>query len=114
MQLSALVALVQAEPTRGETGVVAQPAPVYAPAGQSGQPPPTHQQVEQAVGQIKAFLDSSSASVEFSLQEDSGRVVIRIVDEQTQELIRQIPSEEVLTIAQALGRIQGLLVSEKA
>jgi flagellar protein FlaG len=104
---------MHAEVTRGDTGVAAaQPPAVPAPAAPAVQA--SSQEVAQAVGQITAFLQSSSASVEFSMEEQSGRVVIRIVDEQTRQLIRQIPSEDLLTIARALDRVQGLLVSTKA
>lgn len=49
-------------------------------------------------------------SVQFELSEYEGRIVTRIVDRESQELIRQIPSEEVLRIAETLEQRQGRLV----
>jgi len=40
--------------------------------------------------------------------------VVKIVDAQTQEVIRQMPSEEAIKIASALGKIQGLLFNGQA
>ncbi|WP_280539357.1 flagellar protein FlaG [Chromohalobacter sp. 11-W] len=49
-------------------------------------------------------------NVQFELSEYEGRIVTRIVDRDSQELIRQIPSEEVLRIAETLEQRQGRLV----
>lgn len=55
-----------------------------------------------------------SYGVEFYLQEHGSRVVTRIVDRDSGEVIRQIPSEEVLRIAESLERLQGRLIQLEA
>lgn len=50
--------------------------------------------------------------VQFDISEDSGRTLIRLVDRDTGELIRQIPPEEALNAAQRLDEIKGLLLRE--
>lgn len=55
-----------------------------------------------------------SSDLKFTVDESSGVSVVKVVDRATQELIRQIPSEEMLTIAKALDRLQGLLVRQQA
>jgi flagellar protein FlaG len=45
---------------------------------------------------------------------DSGRVVVKIIDSATQEVVRQIPMEEMLALAKALDKFQGLLLQTKA
>ena len=45
---------------------------------------------------------------------DTDRLVVKVVARLSGELIRQIPSEEVLRIAKLLGRVHGTLVSESA
>ncbi len=52
--------------------------------------------------------------VEFELSEATSRLVTRIVDRQSGELIRQIPSEEVLRIAERLDELQGRLIHLEA
>ena len=67
--------------------------------------------IQAAVAQIKKYLQYSPATLEFSVDEASGRVLLRIMDAETKQLIRQIPPDEVLAIARALGRFQqGLLL----
>ncbi|UWN48866.1 hypothetical protein ASALC70_01056 [Alcanivorax sp. ALC70] len=50
--------------------------------------------------------------VQFDISDDSGRTLIRLVDRDTGELIRQIPPEEALNAAQRLDEIKGLLLSD--
>jgi flagellar protein FlaG len=40
--------------------------------------------------------------------------VVSVVDSNTHEVIRQMPSEETLAIARAISRLSGLLLDEKA
>lgn len=55
-----------------------------------------------------------SGNLEFSMDDQTGKTIIKVVDTATNELIRQIPSEEMLEIARALDRLQGILVRQKA
>lgn len=56
-------------------------------------------QLEVAVAQINEYVQNNQRTLEFSVDEESGRDVVRVLDRQTDEVIRQIPSEEVLAIA---------------
>jgi len=79
------------------------------------QPPPSAEAARQAAAQINAFLKTSSAaSVEFTVDGKSDQVIVRIVDTATNQLIRQIPSEQALAISQALDGISGMLLRQKA
>jgi len=40
--------------------------------------------------------------------------VVRVLDDATKEVIRQIPSEEALEIAKALDKLQGVLLRQEA
>lgn len=59
------------------------------------------------------FVETMNNSLQFSIDDDSGRTVVKVVDKQTDEVLRQIPSEEMLDIARALGKLKGLLVEQK-
>lgn len=72
------------------------------------------QQVEAAVKAVKDFIQPMASNLAFEMDDDSGRTVIKITEASSGELIRQIPSEEMLEIAKALDRLQGLLVKQKA
>ncbi len=66
------------------------------------------ERVQQAVQTL------SSAGIQFTLDQDFERMVVQVVDTSTKEVIRQIPPKEMLEIAQALDKLQGLLVHQKA
>ncbi|GAB6043624.1 flagellar protein FlaG [Endothiovibrio diazotrophicus] len=53
-------------------------------------------------------------NLKFSVDDESGRMVIKVVDSQTDEVIRQIPKEEMLEIARSLEKAEGLLFRAKA
>lgn len=74
----------------------------------------TSEQVEVAVNQIQEFTQTLAQNLKFSIDEDTGKTVVKIVDIQTQEIIRQIPSEEAISIARTLGKIQGVLFNGQA
>jgi len=96
------------------------PAPVNqttvqtANAVQQAAPPPSMDQVKQAVDEINKSMQTLSRGLLFSVDTDSKRTVVKIVDQQTSEVIRQIPSEEALAISQSLEQSIGKLVQEQA
>jgi flagellar protein FlaG len=88
--------------------VVVQPS---APAASE----PSPQQVKQAVDSINRAVQPANSNLEFSIDPGTQRLVVKVVDTQTGDLIRQIPSKEVLAIAESIGQYQkGLLLSQKA
>jgi flagellar protein FlaG len=74
---------------------------------------PDKQQVADAVKNMNDFLQTVRRTLQFSLDEDSGRMVVQIKDAETNKVIRQIPSEEVLRIAEQMDKLKGLLLEEK-
>ncbi|MBW7930372.1 MAG: flagellar protein FlaG [Gammaproteobacteria bacterium] len=58
--------------------------------------------IEKVVEQINAYLRDSKREIEFYVDRDSGHTVMRITDA-SGEVVRQVPSEEVLRIATTLG-----------
>lgn len=70
--------------------------------------------VRQAVEQVNDALRRVSAGVEFSLDQGSGRVIVRVVDSETKEILRQIPSEQMLAISRAIDDLRGLLIKQEA
>jgi flagellar protein FlaG len=53
-------------------------------------------------------------NLNFSLEEASGRVVVKVVDAGSGDLIRQIPSEEALQLAESLSDVRSLLFKAEA
>ncbi|GGC99864.1 flagellar protein FlaG [Undibacterium terreum] len=82
-------------------------------------PAPTTAQVTQAVKSINDMLKSSfSQDLEFSFDSDADRAIVKVVDQKTKEVIRQMPSKEALEISKALddlqNKLQGVLIKQKA
>jgi flagellar protein FlaG len=74
----------------------------------------TAEQVEQMVKEVKQVVEQVAQNLRFSVDDSTGRTVITVTDASTKEIIRQIPSEEMLAVARALGRLQGLLLRREA
>lgn len=70
--------------------------------------------VEQAVKQMNQFIQTLNRDLQFSIDEDSGRTVVKVLDTETKEIIRQIPSEELLRMASYLTDGGGLLLKVQA
>jgi flagellar protein FlaG len=85
-----------------------------APVQSVPRPQPAQEQLQQALEKLKQSVPTKSSALQFSLDESSGQTIARVVDSETGELIRQIPSKELLEIAQAIDKMQGMLLKQKA
>lgn len=65
-------------------------------------------QIEQAVTEINEYVQSIQRDLHFSVDEDSGTTIIRVRDKESGELIRQIPEDIFLNLAQNLKDNQTL------
>ena len=83
------------------------------PAGTAAKAPVNPDQLKQSVDQINKFLKSNS-EVLFSIDEASGFSVVKVVDTETNKVLRQFPSEQALEIGKNLKSFKGLLVDSKA
>lgn len=71
--------------------------------------------------QLKSAVDSANQKLkmnhrtgcEFSYHEETKRVSIKVVDQDTKEVIREIPPEESLDMLQKLWELAGVLVDER-
>ncbi len=75
---------------------------------------PSLEQVQHAVTNINKSLQTLSQDLEFSVDTDSNRTIVKVVDQKTKEVIRQIPTPEALEIAKALDTVKGLLIKQTA
>ena len=75
---------------------------------------PSMEQVNEAVKQLNNAMKVMSQGLEFSIDQDVQKIVVKVVDQQTKDVIRQIPTTEALEIAKALDRVQGLLIRQEA
>jgi flagellar protein FlaG len=61
------------------------------------------EQVMEAVSKLNDYVQSTERTLDFQIDEESGRTVIKVFDKLSLELIRQIPSELTLELAQNLN-----------
>lgn len=71
------------------------------------------QAVNDAVDRIQNFMESARRNLNFSIDKDTGRVVVKVLDGESGDVIRQIPSEDALKLAARLGDAGSLLFDTK-
>ena len=70
-------------------------------------------QLEKVAQQLQDFMGEMNRGLEFLVDEDSGRDVIKVIDKNSGELVKQYPSEEVLTLVAKLSEMVGSFVDAK-
>ncbi len=57
------------------------------------------QRLNDAISELKGFVQNIQRNLEFSVDDASGRTVIKVIDSESKEVIREIPPEEVVHLA---------------
>ncbi|MBL0290200.1 MAG: flagellar protein FlaG [Betaproteobacteria bacterium] len=84
------------------------------PAVDPAAAPPPAGEVQVAVTQANGAMAALSAALMFEVDAETQTTVVKVVDTSDNRVLRQIPSQEMLDIAQALDRLQGMLVRDQA
>lgn len=84
--------------------VATQAKPEAVPAERKAPPSVDAKLVAQAIEVLNEMAESQQRNLKFSVDEPSGRTIIRVYDSSSDELIRQIPGETVLQIAERFGK----------
>ncbi len=71
-------------------------------------------QPEELLGQIKALTEDGLYSVRFENDSEAGELVVKVVDRDTDEVIRQIPPEELRNLAEKMRNLRGNLVDTQS
>ena len=64
----------------------------------------TKEDLQKAVSEINDYVQNIQRSLQFTVDEESGKDVVTVLDTETEEIIRQYPSEEVLEFARQLAQ----------
>ncbi|MNF76885.1 flagellar protein FlaG [compost metagenome] len=70
--------------------------------------------VEAAASSIQEFVQTIRRNLNFNVDDSSGRVVVQVTDSESGEVIRQIPSEDALKLAESLSEMRSLLFKAEA
>ncbi len=119
---------ITATPSRADRGIavpdfVALPVAGRSPAVavetidavKAKEAPPSRKDVEDAVAKLNKSVQERAQGLEFSIDDDSKRTIVKVIDQRTKEVLRQIPTPEALQIAKSIDARQGgLLVNQEA
>lgn len=67
-----------------------------------------------AVKKLNELVAPTLQNIEFSMDQEAGRMVVKVVDTSTQKVLRQMPNEEVLAYSKTLDRLQGWVIRQTA
>jgi flagellar protein FlaG len=71
------------------------------------------EQLDKVAQQLQDFMGDLNRNIQFVVDEDSGRDVIKVIDKTSGDLIKQYPSEEVLTLVSKLSNMVGGFIDAK-
>lgn len=69
-------------------------------------------QLQQSLQDINKVLAGFSISVQFEIDPDYSELIVKVVDQDSGKLIRQIPTEEVVKMSKAMDNLKGLLFAQ--
>lgn len=107
--VSASSSVVNTAKSASETDVVHKAAPENTKDAQH-----KAKELDEAVNKANQFFEQVSRELRFQHSKSTEQLVVQIVDPKSGEVIRQLPSEEMLKISKELERITGLLFRGKA
>jgi flagellar protein FlaG len=71
------------------------------------------EEIHKDLDMINEQLKSSNSSIQFSIDDKSNDVIVRIVNKDTGEVIRQIPPESIVKLRDSMKDLSGLFVEKK-
>lgn len=89
-----------------ESNVNAVESMANAKAAVAEQVKVSREAVQKVVSELKAYVQSTQRNLDFQVDDKTGRVVVKVIDATNDQVIRQIPSEEMIAISR---RIQDYL-----
>ena len=84
------------------------------PSGVNEMAQSTRMAVEKAAQELESFVHEMGRSISISVDGNTGYHVVTVTNPETGEVIRQMPSPELLKIAQSLPKFDGLFLNRKA
>lgn len=102
------------------TPPASSPASKAASGGQASPgPTPAGPQLDQnavkaAVEAANRAMAANNAQVQFTIDKDLGRTIVRVIDTETKKVLRQFPSEEMIAIARNIDRVRGANIEDVA
>lgn len=83
------------------------------PAEKQGRKEPTTDEIKSAITSANRRAHFGHTNAEFSYHEPTKRISVKIIDKETNEVIREIPPEETLEMISKMWELAGIMVDEK-
>ncbi len=106
-------------PARGgepDHAAAKQPTAARTQPDTDNQPPAPIERatLEQAVAKVSEELKSHDTNLKFEIDDSTDRVIVKVIEKDSGEVIRQFPPKEVLNLAKYFNSSKGLLLKEEA
>lgn len=123
MDIVKITGFAAATPYGAQSGT---PAPTSVTDSTSSEKPKTQQagqektdqaeegNVDDALSKLKTKFQEDHRNLDFSIDDSTGEVVVKVLDGESGKLIRQMPSEEVLKLAKQLDDMRSLMFKAEA
>ncbi len=95
----------------GQNKVVTPNKDAKGPDAKESVPP---EKIDKAVREINSYMQKVQRNLEFSVDKETKQVVVKVIDAESGEVVRQIPAESVLEMARNLKSDRGLLFAQRA
>ncbi|AGH82012.1 flagellar protein FlaG protein [Psychromonas sp. CNPT3] len=69
--------------------------------------------IEETVAEINDFMSSMQSHLSFHIDKELEQVIISVIDGETDEVIRQIPSEDLVILLKKMDGVKGMLFDTK-
>jgi flagellar protein FlaG len=70
--------------------------------------------LQEKVAQLNDHMQNLSRQLHFQVDENSGDTFVQVIDSETDKVVRQIPSQDVIDVRNAIEKYKGILLKEKA
>ena len=92
-------------------------APTPAPAAEQGrsqqQSQPSKEEIQKAISAANKKAHFGHTNAQFSYHEETHSIAVKIMDAETSEVIKEIPSEETLEMISKMCELAGIMVDER-
>lgn len=75
---------------------------------------PTEAELKQMVEKANENLKINNSDLQFEMDTEASRMIVKVIDRDTKEVLRQFPSQEMVELSKAIEKMQGVLVSKTA
>ncbi len=95
-------------------GADQQPSPGNTEASANGAAIMSVQATKDVINSLGGYMEALQTSLSFSISQDTDRIIVTIKNKETNEVIRQIPPEELVALQEKMKELTGLIFNEVA